>query len=234
MEVGFFMAKPKYTSEQKIKACEDYLSGEKSANKLAKELNLGKKGDNSIRLWAAKYSTYDSEALEYTGKNASYSKEFKEKVVNEYLINKVSMETLCVKYNISTISVLRKWVLKYNNHMELKDYEPKPEVYMNDTLKTTYEERLEIVKDCLSHDRDIKGTALKYGCKYAQLYQWIRKYEVDGEEALIDRRGKRKQESELTDLEKMERKVASLEREKEEYRKKYELLKKAEELERWR
>jgi len=228
------MAKPKYTSEQKIKACEGYLSGKKSAIKLAEELNLGKSGDHRIRIWAAKYSAYGSGAFEYTGKNASYSKEFKEKVVKEYLSGKDSISNLCIKYNISSTSVLRKWILKYNNHMELKDYDPKLEVYMNDTLKTTYEERLEIVKDCLSHDRDIKGTALKYGCKYAQLYQWIRKYEADGEEALVDKRGKRKQESELTDLEKIERKVAKLEQEKEEYRKKYELLKKAEELERWR
>ena len=69
--------------------------------------------------------------------------------------------------------------------------------------------------------------------KYAQLYQWIQKYEAEGETALIDKRGRRKQEYELSDLEKAERKIALLERGKEEYRKKYELLKKAEERERW-
>jgi len=104
---------------------------------------------------------------------------------------------------------------------------------MTDTIKTTLEERIEIVKDCLAHDRDIKGSAAKYGCKYSQLYQWVRKYETNGEEALTDKRGKRKQDTELSELEKAERKIAQLEREKEEYRKKYELLKKAEERERW-
>jgi transposase-like protein len=104
---------------------------------------------------------------------------------------------------------------------------------MGNTLKTTYEERIEIVKDCLINDRDIKGTAAKHGCKYAQLYQWIRKYEANGEESLVDNRGKRKQEDVLSDLEKAERKIAQLEQEKEEYRKKYELLKKAEKRERW-
>lgn len=64
---------------------------------------------------------------------------------------------------------------------------------MTDTLKTTLEERIAIVKDCLEHDRDIKNTAVKYGCNYAQLYQWVRKYEADGESALADKRGKRKQ-----------------------------------------
>ena len=104
---------------------------------------------------------------------------------------------------------------------------------MKDTLKTTYEEKIEIVNDCLANGRNIKGIAAKYGCKYAQLYQWVRKYETNGEEALADKRGKRKQEDKLSDLEKAERKIAQLEREKEEYRMKYELFKKAEELERW-
>jgi transposase-like protein len=83
------------------------------------------------------------------------------------------------------------------------------------------------------HDRDVKGTATKYGCKYAQLYQWVRKFETHGEESLLDKRGKCKQEVDLSELEKAERKISQLEREKEEYRKKYELLKKAEKLERW-
>ena len=34
---------------------------------------------------------------------------------------------------------------------------------MADTLKTTYEEKIEIVNYCLAHGRDIKGAALKYG-----------------------------------------------------------------------
>jgi len=50
------MAKPKYAVEQKALVCKDYLSGKKSANRLAEELNLGKRGDNRIRLWATKYS----------------------------------------------------------------------------------------------------------------------------------------------------------------------------------
>lgn len=69
--------------------------------------------------------------------------------------------------------------------------------------------------------------------KYDQLYQWVRKYETNGENALIDKRGKHKLDEELSDLEKADRKIAKLEREKQEYQRKYELLKKAEEIERW-
>ena len=53
---------------------------------------------------------------------------------------------------------------------------------------------------------------------------------IDG---LSDRRGKRKQEDELTEVEILQRKLKQSEAEKEEFRKKYELLKKAEQVERW-
>ena len=44
---------PKYSAEQKVQACEDYLSGRKSAKEIAKELGLGKYGDGVIRNWAS-------------------------------------------------------------------------------------------------------------------------------------------------------------------------------------
>ena len=225
--------KIRYSPEQKTRASSDYLSCKKSANQIAIELNMGKRGAAKVREWAQKYKIQGSTGFLPNLKNNSYSKELKEKVVSEYKSGKGSLVELSAKYNISSTEVLRKWIMKYNDHIELKDYDPKPEVYMGDTLKTTYEQRVQIVKYCLEHDRDIKGTAAKYGCKYAQLYQWVRKFEKHGEEALTDKRGKCKQEDELSELEKAERKIAQLEREKEEYRKKYELLKKADQRERW-
>ena len=227
------MSKNRYSMEQKIKACQEYIIGQKSALQLAKELDLGKGGESTITTWARMFASNGPSAFSESGKKHSYSKELKLKVVKEYLSGKASLRDLTVKYNIRDKKTIRSWIMNYNSHIELKDYDPKPEAYMTDTLKTTLEDRIKIVKDCLEHDRDVKSTAVKYGCKYAQLYQWIRKYEADGEEALIDKRGKKKLESELSELEKAERKIAQLEREKEEYRKKYELLKKAEDRERW-
>lgn len=225
--------KPKYTIRQKIKASEDYLSSKKSMRQIAIELNMGKQGRELVRIWVEKYRSQGRSAFITNSKNKSYTKDFKEKIIKEYLRGESSIAALSIKYKISSQSTLRNWIMKYNNHIELKDYDPKPEVYMEDTLKTTYRQRIDIVKYCIEHDRDIKGTAAKYGCKYAQLYQWVRKYEANGEDALIDKRGKRKPTEELSDLEKAERKIARLEREKQEYQRKYELLKKAEEIERW-
>lgn len=225
--------KVKYTKEQKIKASEDYIGGIKSAIKISEELGMGCSGRNEVRLWAKKYVQYGSSAFEERKENNSYSKEFKDKMIKEYLSGKGSIIDLALKYKLPSKETLRQWIKKYNSHIELKDYDPKPEVYMADTLKTTFDERIEIVKYCLEHNRNIKETAAHFGCNYAQLYQWVRKYEKLGEEGLADKRGKRKKEEELDDIEKANRRIKQLEREKEELERKYELLKKAEERERW-
>ncbi len=52
--------------------------------------------------------------------------------------------------------------------------------------KTTIDERKEIVKYCIEHDRDYKGTAAIYDVSYTQVYSWGRKFDVNGEEALVD------------------------------------------------
>ena len=225
--------KAKCSPEQKIQACIEFISGQKSAIQIAHELKLGKSGDDKIRFWAKKYTLHGSRCFEQKKHNTSYTKEFKEEVVKEYLDGKGSFEDLSVKYKLPSHETLRKWVKQYNSHIELKDYDPKPEVYMANTLKTTYEERIEIVKYCLEHNRDIKGTASHYGCNYAQLYQWVTKYEKYGDEGLIDKRGKRKKEEELTELEKANRRIAQLERLNKELQDRYEILKKAEQRERW-
>ena len=225
--------KAKYSPEQKVKACEDYLSGRKSALEIKNELGMGTRGEDRVRRWSRMYQTYGASAFEESHHNKSYSKQFKEMVVKEYLAGKGSLKDLSVKYGIPSDETLRQWISSYNNHIELKDYDPKSEVYMAERRKTDLDERLEIVKYCLDHGRNIAGTAALYRCSYAQVYSWVKKYEENGEEGLEDRRGKRRSEEELSDLEKAQRQITKLEREKEEFRRKYELLKKAESLERW-
>ena len=225
--------KPKYSAEQKVQACEDYLSGKKSARQIARELGMGKQGRVRVREWVNMYKKHGSEIFNNKPHNRSYSKEFKEKVVREYLSGQGSLNNLMAKYGIPSKETIRDWISMYNKHIEMKDYDPKPEVYMAESRKTTLEERKEIVKYCLEHDRDIKTTASLYKCSYQQVRSWVLKYEENGEDGLLDRRGKRKTEDELSELEKAQRKIAQLDREKEEFRKKYELLKKAEQLERW-
>ena len=225
--------KCKYTKEQKVKACEDYLDRKKSAIQISQGLYMGKSGDSTVRRWVKQYQSMGETAFDNNPRNKSYSKDFKMMVINEYLSGKGSIETLSVKYNIPSKETVRRWIMKYNNHIEIKDYNPKPEVYMADTKKTTFEERKEIVNWCLEHDRSLKEAAAHFNCSYMQVRNWVLKYEQHGEDGLLDRRGKRKQEEQLSELEKAQRRIKQLEREKKEFREKYEFLKKVEEIERW-
>ena len=62
-------------------------------------------------------------------------------VVQEYLDGKGSLRDLSAKHNIPSSETLLKWVNSYNSHEELKDYNPKGEVNMTKSRKTTLEER---------------------------------------------------------------------------------------------
>lgn len=219
--------KAKYTVEQKVKACEEYLSGKKSAAKIANELEMGKQGKGKIREWSRLFQANGASIFQNEGHNRKYTKEFKEQIVNEYLSCKGSTRDLAAKYGIPESSTISIWIKKYNKGIELKDYKPAPEIYMADTLKTTLEERVEIVKYCLEHNRDVKETALHFNGNYPQIYQWVKKYELFGEEGLIDKRGKRKQEENLTDLEKAQRRIKQLEADNKRKEMEIELLKKA-------
>lgn len=86
--------KAKYTFEQKLKACEDYLSGHKSASVIAEELSMGKYGKKRILEWAHRYRKNGPDILRETKTNNAYSREFKIQVVEEYLSGSNSAEDL--------------------------------------------------------------------------------------------------------------------------------------------
>ncbi len=62
---------------------------------------------------------------------------------------------------------------------------------MKKARKTSFDERLEIVRYCLAHDRNYADTALKYECSYQQVRNWVLNYEKMGSAGLEDRRGHR-------------------------------------------
>ena len=100
---------------------------------------------------------------------------------------------------------------------------------------TTYEERIEIVSYCIEHGNDYPATIEKYGVSYQQIYSWVRKYNEKGAEGLVAKRGKRKAESEMTEVEKLRAENRMLEARNRRLETENAVLKKLEELERrWR
>lgn len=97
--------------------------------------------------------------------------------------------------------------------------------------KTTKEEREKIVAYCLEHEKDYKGAAETYGVSYSQVYSWVKKYLEAGESGLEDRRGKRKSDDELDELERLRRENLRLKAKLQESERLNLLLKKVKEFE---
>ena len=105
---------------------------------------------------------------------------------------------------------------------------------MTNGRKTTYEERTEIVAFCISNNDDYQATADKFNVSYQQVYAWVRKYKANGYEALMDRRGKHKQATELTESEKLFAQLKLIEAENKRLKMENNFLKKLKEVERRR
>lgn len=223
--------KSQYSKELKIKTVKRYLNGESSQLSLAKEVGTN---ETVIRKWVLKYKNYGDTAFDTSNTNASYTKEFKEKVVLSYLNGEGSYLQLAIRFNIPTDSIIIKWVKSYNSHIELKDYIPGGDVYMTKSRKVKQAERLEIVKYCMENDLDYKKTAKVYEVSYANVYNWVKKYKEFGEAGLGDKRGVHKSDEEVDEVELLKRQLKKSQHQLEMSQLEVRLLKKAEEIERRR
>lgn len=224
------MSKSPHTPEFRAKVSQEYLDGIGSYRFLAERYHIGKK---TLQEWVAKFRIYGIDAFITQAGNTSYSSDFKMMCVEAVLSGEGSVDDIVAKYNVSSREVLRNWIKLYNTNKELKDYDPKREVYMADARrKTTLEERKEIVEYCIAHNRDYKGASSKYGVSYSQIYSWVKKYEALGADGLTDKRGHRKTNEEVDELESLRRENLRLTRQLEEKDMVVELLKKVKEFER--
>ena len=89
-------------------------------------------------------------------------------------------------------------------------------------------------KTIIKSNRNYKDTAEKHDVSYSQIYSWVKKYYVAGEEGLTDKRGRHKKDEEVDELEKLRRENKRLKRQLEERDMTVELLKKVKEFERRR
>ena len=225
------MPKSKHPPEFRAKISQEYLDGIGSVHFLADKYGIGY---STLRGWINEYRIHGISAFCHPAdKNRTYSKELKIKCVEAVLNGEGSVDDIIAQYGISSRSVLRGWIKVYNANRELRDYNPKQEVYMAQARrKTNLEEHREIVSYCIGHNRDYKGTAEKYDVSYSQVYSWIRKYDADGEDGLADNRGHRRTDDEVDELERLKRENLRLKRQLEEKDMVVELLKKVKEYER--
>jgi len=224
------MSKRSYSAEEKyeiLKALEEHYS----TNELESIYNVH---HSTILEWKHKYEKYGLEGLNESSTWKKYSKELKLAAIRDCLSGQYSIREVARLYEISDASVLRDWIKKYNSHRDLKDTSQGRTSSMTKGRKTTWEERIQIVIDCLGNGKDYQEAANTYNVSYQQVYQWVKKYEDGGDEALKDKRGHKKEEGSLTPEEKIKLQMKKLERENERLRAENLFLKKLEEIERRR
>ena len=223
------MPRSKYPPEFRARVSQEYIDGIGSVQFLADKYGVGY---STLKGWINEYRIHGISAFCHK-KNRTYSKELKIKCVESVINGEGSVDDIIARYGISSRSLLRGWIKVYNANRELKDYNPKQEVYMAEARrKTTLEERREIVSYCISHNRDYKDTATKYDVSYSQVYSWVKKYDANGEDGLTDQRGHHKTDDEVDELERLRRENLRLKRQLEEKDMVVELLKKVKEFER--
>lgn len=203
--------KPKYSIEIKIQSCKDYEEGNLSFRNIALKIGAN---EEVVRRWYLKYKEHGPSVFETLSSNCSYNREFKLLVIEEYTASKYSLADLGAKYNISA-GVISGWVNKWYNGMEIKDYDPKGDVYTMKSRKTTFEERLEIVKCVIENDMNYKYAAERYSITYALVYKWAKAYIDKGPEALRYQKRGPKSKSEVDEGNLTEVEMLKLELEKE-------------------
>ena len=104
---------------------------------------------------------------------------------------------------------------------------------MTASRKTTKEERVQIVKECLANGCNYGETAIKHNVSYQQIYSWVQRFIEYGESGLEDRRGRRKKDqTPRTELEKAQIEIEKLKHQLYMTEMERDLLKKLNELER--
>lgn len=224
--------KSKYSYEVKCQIVLEYETGNYSMERLAVIYGVSY---DCVRYWCDVYKSHGLEGLNTSHTNKHWSKEIKIQAVEDYMSGIGSLLEICKKYKISSHSILSNWIKVYNSgHKELKSSGSGGNRTMTKARKTTFDERVDIVKFCIANNKDYGLTVDKFNVSYQQIYLWVKKYENKGIDGLVDRRGKTKPESEMSEVEKLKLQNKMLEAEKMRLEMEVNVLKKLAEIERRR
>lgn len=222
--------KAKVNFDIKVKSVELYLSGVGSYESISNKISVSA---CSLRSWVRIYQSFGPSALLEVHKNSSYSSEIKVSAVLDYLGGKGSLHDIQLKYGLKSHTQLCRWIKQYNSHEKLKSSYTGGKL-MTNGRKTTFDERVEIVKHCIENNRNYTATAAHFKVSYQQIYSWVQKYDRNGVEALQDNRGKAKPEAQMSELERLRAQNKLLEAENKRKQMEIDFLKKLEEMERRR
>lgn len=221
----------KFKAEEKYEILMEYENGLRSIQEIHTKYRIS---IYAFYKWRYNYEKYGVNGLIESRTCRKYSKELKEKAVQEYISGKYTQGQIVRKYELPDKSVFKNWLNKYNSHREPTETPKGMKQSMTKGKTTTWKEKVEIVQYCIAHNNDYQQTADVYKASYQQVYQWVKKYESGGEAMLQDARGRKMAEAKLTPEERMKLEMKKLEAENERLRAENAFLKKLEQLERRR
>jgi len=218
-----------HSLEERIQAVEAITKHQGVLTKVSRDFGTNQ---DTLSRWVRQYKQEGIDGLKESHTWKRYSKELKQQAVQDYLSGNYTQRECCQKHGISSRSVLSRWIKQYTSGESIKSTS-KGRSTMTKGRKTTHKERIEIAQYCLAIDKNYQKAADKYQVSYQQVYQWVQKYEKNGEEGLIDRRGRGlSSKSNLTDEEKLQLENKALEERNKYLEAEIGLLKKLKEIER--
>lgn len=216
----------------KVKLVEKYLRGEIGIYEAARLAGMSGKTSHPVRRWVQIYQNEGPSGLMDQKNKRHYPKETKLAAVLAYKNGEGTMVEIAGRFGLRSDAQLAAWIRVYNTHGEIRCRGSGGGSYMRKARSTTYEERLEIVQDCLANDKNYGAMAKKYNCSYQQVRNWVFRYEEMGPAGLEDRRGRRAgSQPARTPEEELRDKIAELERKNRDLQMENDLLKKVRELE---
>lgn len=224
------MSRSYYSADFKWKVLQEYKKEGRVLEKMTRKYGIH---HSTVKDCERIVNKHGKEGLSLRSAGKIYPEKLKQAAIADYHSGNYSLREVVEKHDISGSSVLRKWLKDYNRHRDLyKRAEERGISMTKKHQKTTLDERIQIVKEALQNERDYQFTADFHGVSYQQVYQWVRKFEENGWEALQDRRGKPKSEAALTPEEKLKRQLREKDKENERLRAEVDFLKKLKMIER--
>ncbi|MHA3065542.1 transposase [Lacticaseibacillus saniviri] len=200
------MPRAKYTAAEKYALLEEFRLSDMSQGTFEKQHGLS---DHRLKIWKAMYERDGFDGLQEVTKNRHYSAEFKLAAVLAYNAGEGTLDELVLRFGLRSQSTLRDWVFKYNKDKTVTASPFRKQVPTM-SRKTTFEERIEVVEYVTKLKNSYAETAEHFHVSYQQVRLWVIKAKDGGYEALVDNRGHRKKESELTENDKLNLEIRQL------------------------
>ena len=198
-----------YSPEEKYQVISEVMDGRHSVNSIAKKYSLSWA---TIKDWLRKYKDDGIDGLKKSTTWKRYESDLKQKAVLAVINDEMSLRQVTVFFQLSSPTILRKWISRYTNRETLKSNSkgsvPKT---MKKGRKTTYQERIEIAQYTIANELNYAQAIEKYDVSYQQVYSWVKKYQQHGEGAIKDNRRRNRLSEFLTEEERLKLRVKELE-----------------------